>query len=117
MGGTAVIASTPVADTTAPTRERIIRHQGGADENDCCQCSEGTSKHGLSSCHACGSGHARPATIHTPGQPLTMSGSRLDLDQWPGRFGGHAGDARQSKDTLFNNEIGAPGEEQAEPAD
>jgi hypothetical protein len=46
-----------------------------------------------------------------------MSGSRLDLDQWPGRFGGHAGDARQSKDTLFNNEIGAPGEEQAEPAD
>jgi hypothetical protein len=31
MGGTAVIASTPVAATTAPTCERIIRHESGAD--------------------------------------------------------------------------------------
>jgi hypothetical protein len=31
MGGTSVIASTPIAATTAPTCERIIRHEAGAD--------------------------------------------------------------------------------------
>jgi hypothetical protein len=52
--GTSVITSTPVATATAATCERIIRHEAGADQNDCCQCSEGISKHGLFSCHACG---------------------------------------------------------------
>jgi hypothetical protein len=47
-----VIASTtPVAAATAPTCECIVRHETGADDNDCCQYSEGISKHGLSSCH------------------------------------------------------------------
>jgi hypothetical protein len=43
VGGTSVIASTPVA-AAPPTCQSIIRHQGRADQNDCCQCSEGISK-------------------------------------------------------------------------
>jgi hypothetical protein len=31
MGATSVIASTPIATATAPTCERIIRHEAGAD--------------------------------------------------------------------------------------
>jgi hypothetical protein len=65
-GSASVIASTPVTATTAPTCERIIRHKADADQNDCCQCSEGISKHGLFSCPACGSSNARPAAILTP---------------------------------------------------
>jgi hypothetical protein len=48
VDGTSVIASTPIATAAAtPTCECIIRDEAGADQNDCCQCSEGNSKHGL----------------------------------------------------------------------
>ena len=93
MGGTSVIASTSVAAATAPTCQSIIRHKGGANQNDCCQCSEGISKHDLFSSHAYGPNNARPAAIRTPGQPSSMSGWRLDLDQRSGHFSNH-GDRR-----------------------
>jgi hypothetical protein len=35
--GTSVITSTPVAAATAATCECVIRHEAGADQNDCCQ--------------------------------------------------------------------------------
>ena len=167
MGGTSVKASTPVAATTTATCERIIRREAGADQNDCCQCSEGIFETWLFSCPAYGSNNASPAAIRTPGQPSTMSGWRLDLDQRSGHFGNHsfsecraqrtiqaqrlpaivlaivcakslylsssretaimaeinklsvekaldklrAGDAKQSKDALFNNKIDALDEE------
>jgi hypothetical protein len=49
VGGTSVIAPTTVAAaTTTPTCERVIWHEAGADHNECYQCGEGNSKHGLS---------------------------------------------------------------------
>jgi hypothetical protein len=60
-----LIASTPVA--TAPTCERIIRHEAGTDRNDCCQCSEGISKPGLFSCPACGSQQCKARSDPHPG--------------------------------------------------
>jgi hypothetical protein len=51
-GASMKASAAPVAAATAPTCERIIRRQAGADQNDCCQCSEGNSKHELFSCPA-----------------------------------------------------------------
>ena len=65
--GTSVITSTPVAAATAATCERIIRHEAGTDQNDCCQCSEGISKPGLFSCPACGSQQCKARSDPHPG--------------------------------------------------
>jgi hypothetical protein len=47
MNSAAVKASTPVTATTAPTRERVIRDEAGANYYDCCQSSESTANHGF----------------------------------------------------------------------
>ena len=69
--GTSVITTTPVAAATATTCECIIRHEAGADQNDCCHCSEGLSKHGLlpvvrgvQQCKARSDPHPRTAFDH-----------------------------------------------------
>jgi hypothetical protein len=51
-GASMKASTTAVTAATAPTCERIIRREAGADQNDCCQCSEGNSKHDLFSCPA-----------------------------------------------------------------
>ena len=82
-------SSGPEAATTAPSCECIIWCEAGANQKDCCECSEGFSKHGRFSCHACGPNNASRAAISTPEQSSTKSGRRLDLDQRSGDFGNH----------------------------
>jgi hypothetical protein len=66
-GDSSVKAPTSVTAAAAPTCERIIRHEAGPDQNDCCQCSEGISKHGLFSSPACGSQQCEAHSDPHPG--------------------------------------------------
>jgi len=85
MTSPAVKASTPVTAATAPTRERVIRDEAGADYYDCCQSSESTANHGFPPVdrgvvHS-GSNDGAPAVIRTRRQPSPLAASGLDLDQ------------------------------------
>jgi hypothetical protein len=87
-GASMKASATPVATATAAACGCFIRHQAGADQNDCCQCSESNSKHGISPV-LLGPNMAGPQRSASRHSLSAMRKGRLDLDQRSDRFGDH----------------------------